>query len=69
MTSGFPNSRWCYKRINFLVPQIPTSMFHVSTVGAQWIIGHVDNRSGFGEDDNNTREVEERDGEEVCSKG
>ena len=40
----------------------------------QWIIGYVDNRSGFGEeDDNNTGEVEERDGEEVlsvaCSKG
>ena len=34
----------------------------------QWIIGYVDNRSGFGEeDDNNTREVEERDGEEVLS--
>ena len=44
-------------------------MFHVSTVGAQWIIGHVENKSGFGEDDNNTREVEGRDGEEVCSKG
>ena len=30
--------------------------------------GHVDNRSGFGEeDDNNTREVEERDGAEVLS--
>ena len=41
---------------------------------SQWIIGYVDNRSGFGEeDDNNTGEVEERDGEEVlsvaCSKG
>ena len=41
---------------------------------SQWIIGYVDNRSGFGEeDDNNSEEVEKRDGEEVlsvaCSKG
>ena len=41
---------------------------------SQWINRHVDNKSGFGgEDDNNTGEVEERDGEEVlnvtCSKG
>ena len=35
---------------------------------SQWIIGCADNRSGFGEeDDNNTGEVEERDGEEVLS--
>ena len=35
---------------------------------SQWIIGYVDNGSGFGEeDDNNTGEVEERDGEEVFS--
>ena len=41
---------------------------------SQWIIGYVDNRSGFEEEDDiNTREAEERDGEEVisvaCSKG
>ena len=41
---------------------------------SQWIIGYVDDRSGFGEeDDNHTGEVEERDGEEVlsvaCSRG
>ena len=29
---------------------------------SQWTIGHVDNKSGFGEeDDNNTREVVERE--------
>ena len=41
---------------------------------SQRIVGYVDNRSGFGEeDDSNAREVEERDGEEVlsvaCNKG
>ena len=41
---------------------------------SQWIIGYVDNRSGFGdEDDNNKGEAEEREGEKVlsvaCSKG
>ena len=41
---------------------------------SQWIIGYVDNRSGLGEeDDNNTGEVEVRDGEDVlniaCSDG
>ena len=39
---------------------------------SQWIIGFVDNHSGFGENNNNTGEVEERGGEEVlrvaCSK-
>ena len=35
---------------------------------SQCIILYVDNKSGFGEeDDNNTGEVEERDGEEVLS--
>ena len=28
---------------------------------SQWINGCVDNRSGFGEDDSNTREVSERE--------
>ena len=41
---------------------------------SQWLIGYVDTRSGFGEeDDSNTGEVEEREGEELlsvtCSKG
>ena len=34
----------------------------------QWIIGYVDNRTGFGEeDDNNTGEVEKRESEGVLS--
>ena len=59
---------------SILLGSLPVEEEYSVGGSSQWIIGYVDNSSGFGEeDDNNKGEVEEREGEKVlsvaCSKG